>query len=103
MTRGAPLRPFGRLFVPVPTGVESAAFDRRAIQELGVPQTTLMENAGRGAAQLLQRLYPDGEVVGVVGSGNNGGDALVTLRVLAEWGRRVRALLVGRALSENLG
>jgi hydroxyethylthiazole kinase-like uncharacterized protein yjeF len=91
---GAPPRPFGRPFVPVPTGDESAAFDRWAIQELGVPQATLMENAGRGAAQLVQQLFPDGEVVAVVGAGNNGGDALVALRALAEWGRDVRALLV---------
>jgi NAD(P)H-hydrate epimerase len=91
---GPSRRPFGRPFVPVPTGDESAAFDRWAIQELGVPQATLMENAGRGAAQLVQQLFPDGEVVAVVGAGNNGGDALVALRALAEWGRDVRALLV---------
>jgi len=88
------LRPFGRAWVAVPTGAESADFDRYASQELGVPQTTLMENAGRGAAQVLQRLFPEGEVVGVVGPGNNGGDALVLLRSLAEWGRPVRAIVV---------
>jgi NAD(P)H-hydrate epimerase len=95
MSSGAPLRPYGRPFVPVPTGDESAAFDRWAIEHLGVPQSTLMENAGRGAALVLQRLYPSGPVVGVVGGGNNGGDALVALRSLAEWGREVRAILVG--------
>jgi len=43
---------------------------------------------------LVQRLHPEGEVVGVVGAGNNGSDALVALRSLAEWGRPVRAVLV---------
>lgn len=89
-----PLRPFGRAHVAAPTGAEAAAFDRRAIAELGVPQPVLMENAGRSAAELLVRLFPEGRVVGVVGAGNNGGDALVLLRTLAAWGRDVRAVLV---------
>jgi hydroxyethylthiazole kinase-like uncharacterized protein yjeF len=89
-----PLRPFGRARVPAPTAAESAAIDREAIDVLGVPQPVLMENAGRSAAQLLSRLFPEGTVVGVVGAGNNGGDALVALRTLAAWGRPVRAVLV---------
>ncbi|MFO8174774.1 MAG: NAD(P)H-hydrate dehydratase [Longimicrobiales bacterium] len=89
------VRPFGRAFVGAPTGSESADFDRHAIQELGVPQETLMENAGRSAALVLQRLLPRGQVTAFVGSGNNGGDALVLLRNLAAWGRPVTAILVG--------
>lgn len=89
-----PLRPFGRPVVPAPTGAESAAFDAHAIEELGVPQPVLMENAGRSAAQLLGRIFPEGPVVGFVGAGNNGGDALVLLRTLAAWGREVTAILV---------
>lgn len=89
------LRPFGRASVPVPTGAEAASFDRRAIQDVGVPQPVLMENAGRTAAQILHRLFPEGPVVGMVGAGNNGGDALVLLRTLAAWGREVAAVVVG--------
>lgn len=89
-----PLRPYGRLDVPAPTGRESADFDRHAIEVLGVPQPVLMENAGRSAAAVLDRLWPRGTVVGLVGAGNNGGDALVLLRTLAAWGRDVRAVLV---------
>jgi NAD(P)H-hydrate epimerase len=88
------VRPFARALVPVATGEESAAFDRHSIAELGVPEPTLMESAGRAAAEVVQRLYPRGEVVAVVGGGNNGGDALVALRTLAAWGRAVRAVLV---------
>jgi NAD(P)H-hydrate epimerase len=88
------LRPFGRIRLPAPTGSESADFDARAIEEVGVPQPVLMENAGRSAAQVLQRLHPRGAVVGLVGSGNNGGDALVLLRTLAAWGRPVAGVLV---------
>ncbi|MFQ5537429.1 MAG: NAD(P)H-hydrate dehydratase [Gemmatimonadota bacterium] len=88
-----PLRPFGRAVVPAPTGPQSAEFDRYAIEDVGVPQPVLMENAGRSAALLLHRLHPEGPVVGVVGAGNNGGDTLVLLRSLAAWGREVRAVL----------
>ncbi len=90
----APVRPFGRTNVGAPTGDEAAAFDRAAIEDVGVPQSTLMENAGRAAAHLVQRRFPRGEVVALVGAGNNGGDALVLLRTLAAWGRPVRAVLV---------
>jgi ADP-dependent NAD(P)H-hydrate dehydratase / NAD(P)H-hydrate epimerase len=88
-----PLRPYARGDAPAPTADESVALDRRAIEELGVPQSVLMENAGRSAAAVLDRLYPGGPVVGIVGSGNNGGDALVLLRTLAAWGREARVVL----------
>ncbi|MDZ7780261.1 MAG: NAD(P)H-hydrate dehydratase [Gemmatimonadota bacterium] len=91
-----PLRPWAphRLPVPALTGREAGAWDRRAIDRSGVPERVLMENAGRAAAVILDRSYPEGPVVGLVGAGNNGGDALVALRVLAAWGREVRAVLV---------
>src|SRR5690606_4566781 len=89
------VRPFARGLVPVATGEEATAYDRRAVDELGVPEPTLMESAGRAAAEVVQRLFPTGEVVGVVGSGNNGGDGLVALRTLAAWGRSVRAVAAG--------
>ena len=76
------------------TGPESIAFDARAIDEFGVPQPVLMENAGRAAAIVLQRLFPRGPVLGVIGAGNNGGDALVLLRTLKSWGREVMAVVV---------
>ncbi|MBW3533964.1 MAG: NAD(P)H-hydrate epimerase, partial [Gemmatimonadetes bacterium] len=89
-----PLRPYGLADLPVPTGEESASFDRSAIDDLGVPERVLMESAGRATAHVVQRLWPSGEVVGVVGGGNNGGDTLVALRTLSAWGRRVRAVVV---------
>lgn len=88
-----PLRPHARGDVLAPTADESVALDRLAIEALGVPQSVLMENAGRAAAMVLERLYPRGPVVGVVGSGNNGGDALVLLRTLRAWGREAHAVL----------
>lgn len=92
---GILVRPFGGPRVAAPTGSDSADYDRWAIEELGVPHPVLMENAGRSAAHVLDRLFPRGRVVAVVGSGNNGGDALVLLRTLAAWGRPVTAVLAG--------
>lgn len=60
-----------------------------------MPERVLMENAGRSVAQVIDRLFPRGRVVAAVGSGNNGGDALVVLRTLRTWGREVAYLPVG--------
>ena len=68
-------------------------FDQHAIQQLGIPSAVLMENAGRGAAQLLQSLGVRGPVVICCGKGNNGGDGLVIARHLADWGFDIRSLL----------
>jgi NAD(P)H-hydrate epimerase len=68
--------------------------DRRAIQEYGVPGVVLMENAGRGAAELLMRLNPERRPVFVCcGTGNNGGDGFVIARHLDLHGYPVRVWL----------
>lgn len=56
--------------------------DRLAIEEFGLPGMVLMENAGRGVADLLCRLGINGQVVICCGKGNNGGDGLVLARHL---------------------
>ena len=96
-----PLRPFSAVDVWAWTAEESSAFDARAIEAVGVPQTVLMENAGRAAALVLARVFPDGPVVAVVGAGNNGGDALVAVRTLRAWGRDARAVLVAERPTED--
>ncbi len=69
--------------------------DRRAIEEFGVPGVVLMENAGRGMAELLRSLGINGLVVICCGKGNNGGDGFVIARHLDNVGVRVRVLLFG--------
>ncbi len=44
---------------------EVRALDRRAIEEFGVPGVVLMENAGRGTAELLISLGIRGKVVAI--------------------------------------
>ena len=69
----------------------------------GLTFEQMMENAGRGLADLVLDLYVDEvepEVVGLVGSGNNGGDTLVALSALAAAGWKARAYLVKRKKDE---
>jgi len=76
---------------------EVRELDRRAINEYGVPGVVLMENAGRGAAELLLRLNPEQQRVLILcGPGNNGGDGFVIARHLQNAGREVDVLLFGR-------
>jgi NAD(P)H-hydrate epimerase len=72
---------------------KARALDRRVIEEFGVPGVVLMENAGRGAAELLLRLGVQGLVVVCCGRGNNGGDGFVVARHLDNAGAAVRVLL----------
>ena len=69
------------------------AFDKHAIETLGIPSAVLMENAGRGAAQVLEALGIRGPIVICCGKGNNGGDGLVMARHLTNRGFDVRTLL----------
>lgn len=67
--------------------------DRRAITEFGMPGIVLMENAGRGAAELMVQIGIHGPIVVCAGKGNNGGDGFVIARHLENRGYEVRVLL----------
>lgn len=67
-------------------------FDRRAIEEYGLPGAVLMENAGRGVADFISTLAPRGSIVILCGQGNNGGDGFVIARHLELRGHAVRLL-----------
>lgn len=82
------------------TAEEMRRLDRRAVTELDIPGATLMENAGRGAADAIERAFgpaPGRRVAVVCGKGNNGGDGLVVARHLAGRGAAVEAWLIGAA------
>jgi ADP-dependent NAD(P)H-hydrate dehydratase / NAD(P)H-hydrate epimerase len=78
--------------LPLLTAGEMRAWDERAIGPVEIPERLLMESAGRAVARLVHASVPTGLVVGLVGRGNNGGDALVALRTLRAWGRDVLAV-----------
>src|SRR5207244_3602012 len=78
------------------TRAQMRDLDHRAIHEYGVPGEVLMENAGRGAAELLISLGIHGPVLICCGKGNNGGDGLVIARHLDLRGMPVRVLLFAK-------
>ena len=49
--------------IPVLTRAQMRAFDAHAINECKVPSLLLMENAGRGAADVIEAVTPNGETV----------------------------------------
>jgi NAD(P)H-hydrate epimerase len=75
------------------TREEMREIDRRAIEEHKIPVETLMENAGKAVADLVEerasRVCP---IVAVCGKGNNGGDGFVAARLLAKRGFEVEVL-----------
>ncbi len=71
---------------------QARELDRRAVDEYGMASVMLMENAGRGTADLLCRLGIAGRVVICCGRGNNGGDGFVVARHLDLRGYDVRVL-----------
>ncbi|HLJ92270.1 MAG TPA: NAD(P)H-hydrate epimerase [Gemmataceae bacterium] len=71
--------------------------DRRAIEDYGLPGVVLMENAGRGCAELLHFLGVRGPVLVCCGKGNNGGDGFVLARHLDNAQIPVRVLLFATA------
>ncbi len=76
---------------------EMREIDRRAVEEAGMPALLLMENAGRAVAQEVMAFLgecPAGAKICVfAGKGNNGGDAFVAARHLANSGFAVRVML----------
>ncbi len=86
---------------------EMRAFDADAIETRRVPSLVLMENAGRGAADVIERESLRCRALGkrvaiVCGAGNNGGDGFVVARQLLTRGARVETWLVGdTAMTED--
>ena len=70
--------------------------DRIAIERYGIPSLILMENAGRGIAELAARMLKKRlrKVLVVSGKGNNGGDGFVAARHLANQGFPVKVILL---------
>ncbi|MDP3285195.1 MAG: NAD(P)H-hydrate epimerase, partial [Desulfobacterales bacterium] len=72
----------------------------KATIEFGLPGRILMENAGRGAAQMLLEKFPGigAKKIGILsGRGNNGGDGFVIARCLAQKSIDVNVYLLSRA------
>jgi NAD(P)H-hydrate epimerase len=81
------------------TRQQARDLDRRVMTDFAVPGVVLMENAGRGMAELLLSLGAKGPVVICCGRGNNGGDGLVIARHLDIAGVETRVLLFAQGAS----
>ena len=58
--------------------------DARAARTFGLESEILMENAGASVANLIRAKFKKGvKILGAIGGGNNGADALTTLRMLS--------------------
>ena len=77
------------------TAAEMRAIDRITSERFGVPSLTLMENAGAAVAEFAMKNYPQADrIVAFCGKGNNGGDGLVTARLLHKRGKKVTVVLL---------
>jgi NAD(P)H-hydrate epimerase len=76
---------------------EMQELDRKAIETYRIPGMILMENAGRGAAEVISDTFPDihkKKIAIIAGKGNNGGDGFVIARYLLNQGVSVRVYLL---------
>lgn len=76
------------------TREQSRQIDRRATEEFGIEGLVLMENAGRGVVDVLERLDIDGPLLVVCGGGNNAGDGFVIARHLEIRGVDCRVIVL---------
>jgi NAD(P)H-hydrate epimerase len=72
--------------------------DRMAIEDLGIPGSTLMARAGKAAFELLRERWPRAHRITVVcGLGNNAGDGFVLAHLACESGLDARVMQLGDA------
>lgn len=86
------------------TAAEARAFDRWAIDDLGVPALVLMENAAMALAEAIGAGFGEARRVAIFcGPGGNGGDGLALARQLVTRGYEVGVFLAafGRPLSDD--
>jgi NAD(P)H-hydrate epimerase len=91
---GASKRHNADMDAPALTRQQCREIDRRAIEEYGMSGLVLMENAGRGCVDVLERLGIDGPIIILCGKGNNAGDGFVIARHLQIRGHKCRVLLL---------
>jgi ADP-dependent NAD(P)H-hydrate dehydratase / NAD(P)H-hydrate epimerase len=85
------------------TVAEMLAIEKEADTQ-GLTYDQMMENAGKGLADVIAEKYKnlqDDGILALVGSGNNGGDALVALTHLAKKGWKTTAVIVRPRSSED--
>jgi NAD(P)H-hydrate epimerase len=83
------------------SAAEMQACDRATSERFGIPSIQLMRAASSAVAAFARQQFPRARRVTVLcGKGNNGGDGMMTARLLADAGLEVTTLLLGAP--ENL-
>ena len=81
----------------VATAEQMQELDRKSIETYRIPGIVLMENAGKGATEIISNTFPDiqnKKIAIVAGKGNNGGDGFVIARYLLNRGISVKVYLL---------
>lgn len=99
MSKIPQVREFGGF--PVVTAEKMRYLDKKAVQEHGLPEHQLMENAGRAVAEetlkfalTLGKDAASLKAAVCCGKGNNGGDGLVAARYLRQAGAAVKVFIL---------
>ncbi len=78
------------------SAAEMQACDRATTERFGVPSLKLMRAASAAVAGFARQQFPKAQRVTVLcGRGNNGGDGMMTARMLATAGMKVTTILLG--------
>ena len=78
------------------SAAEMQACDRATTERFGIPSIQLMRAASAAVAAFAREQFPNARRVTVLcGRGNNGGDGMMTARLLADAGLAVTTLLLG--------
>jgi hydroxyethylthiazole kinase-like uncharacterized protein yjeF len=76
----------------------------QACEKAGLPNSVLMENAGKTVAEEVRRILGNIDrqhIVVLIGPGNNGGDGLVAARYLHDWGAKVSIYLFAQRKTDD--
>lgn len=84
----------------IATAQQMREIDEQAINQYGIPEIVLMENAGVEVAKSIDQVI--GKIAGkkiciFAGKGNNGGDGFVAARHLSNQGAKVKVYIIGDA------
>jgi len=78
------------------SAAEMQACDRATSERFGVPSLVLMRNAAAAVSAFAREQFPRARRVTVLcGRGSNGGDGMMTARMMASAGREVTTVLLG--------
>ena len=64
------------------TGTQAKVADRYAIDVMGIPSLTLMENASREVASYIEEHFASEKILILCGTGNNGADGICVANIL---------------------